>query len=140
VNPSAGELIEAIADTLRNHIAPLVADQPWPASELRTIDALLAHLAQRVRHEDELLREDNADLDVLLAELTAAGVPISIVVDADAPLAEANLARRGALEAAIHLIHAGPHAEQIASVRSYLVRAATRDRRIYQPLADRPLF
>ncbi len=139
MNPSSSELIEAIADTLRNSIAPLVADQPWPSSELRTIDALLAHLAQRVRHEDELLREDDDDLDALLAELAAAGVPISLDV-ADMPLAEGNQARRSALEAAIHIIHDGSHAEQVASVRSYLVRAATRDRRIYQPLAERPLF
>ncbi len=140
MNPSSSELIEAIADTLRNQIAPLLADQPWPASELRTIDALLAHLAQRIRHEDELLREDDDDLDAVLAELAAAGVPISLDVDADTPLEDGNLARRSALEAGIHLIHDGSHAEQVASVRSYFVRAATRDRRIYQPLAERPLF
>lgn len=140
MNPTSSELIAAIADALRTNIAPLVADQPWPASELRTIDALLAHLAARVQHEHDVLRADDQDLDALLAELDAAGVPISLAVTPDASWAAGNLARRAALETAIHLIHDGAHSEQVASVRRYLVRAATRDRLIYQPLAEQPLF
>ena len=42
MRPTTPELVEAIATVLRERIAPLLADQPWPASELRTIDALLA--------------------------------------------------------------------------------------------------
>ncbi len=140
MTPTSSELITAIAHTLRTNIAPLVADQPWPASELRTIDALLAHLAARVDHEAEVLRADDEDLDALLAELQAAGVPVSREFPPDASPAVGNLARRTALEAAIHLIHDGAHDDQVAMVRHYLVRAAERDRLVYQPLAERPLF
>ena len=140
MTPTTSELITAIADVLRTTIAPLVADQPWPASELRTIDALLAHLAARVDHEADALRADDEDLDALLAELDAAGVAVSVDFPPDASAAVGNLARRTALEAAIHLIHDGAHDDQVASVRRYLVRAAERDRLVYQPLAERPLF
>ena len=50
MTPTSTELILAIAEALRTRIAPLVADRPWPASELRSIDALLTHLAARVEH------------------------------------------------------------------------------------------
>ena len=140
MNPTSSELITAIADVLRTSIAPLVADQPWPASELRTIDALLAHLAARVDHEADVLRADDTDLDALLAELGTAGVSVSFELPPGASPAVGNLARRTALEAAIHLIHDGAHDDQVASVRRYLVRAAERDRLVYQPLAERPLF
>ena len=139
MNPTSRELIEAIAEALRTDIAPLVEDQPWPASELRTIDALLAHLAMRVELEHEMLIADDADLD---AVLTALGEHLPIVVDVapGASLASGNLARRGALEAAIHLIHDGDHAPQVELVRAYLVRAAARDAPIYGPLGQRSLF
>lgn len=135
MNPTSRELIDAIAETLRTRIAPLLADQPWPASELRTIDALLAHLAARVEHERDVLLADDADLDTLLAELHAAGIEVDVDVTSDD-----NLARRAALERAIHLVHDGDHAEQVASIRAYLVRAAARDALVYGPLSGRPLF
>jgi len=139
VNPTSSELVTAIADALRNDIAPLLADQPWPASELRTIDALLAHLAVRIEHEDQVLRADNDELDALLVELADAGVPI-VLDAADTSLAAGNLARRTALEAAIHAVHDGQHDQQVAAVRSYLRRAAMRERLLYQPFSERPLF
>ena len=85
-------------------------------------------------------RADNADLDPLLAELHAAGVPLSLDIPHGTSAAVGNLARRTALEAAIHLIHDGAHDDHVAMVRRYLVRAAERDRLVYRPLAERPLF
>ncbi len=67
--PTARELIEGIAETLDRRVAPLVADQPWPASHLRSIDALLDHLAVRVELEGTILHDDNADARVVLSEV-----------------------------------------------------------------------
>ena len=128
MQPTSRELIDGIAAALRTRIAPLVADQPWPASYLRSIDTLLAHLAERVEHEHSVLVEDNADLRALLAVLAGAEVAVGIDVVAPEPetvgaLHAGNLARRAALESAIHRIHDGAHPQQVDLVRSYLVRA-----------------
>lgn len=151
MRPTSRELIEGIAVTLRTRIAPLVADQPWPASYLRSIDTLLAHLAERVEHEHHVLVEDNADLSALLAHLADADVAAATghVVDdhaADAAststtaLHAANVAYQGALERAIHEIHAEQRGELQDVVRGYLRRAAERERRVYGAFVGRPTF
>ena len=75
MRPTASELLVRIAERLRTEIAPLVADQPWPASELRSIDALLAYVVARLDHEVEVLTADNAELRELLGALAATGLP-----------------------------------------------------------------
>ena len=141
MEPSTAELVERIATALRERIAPLVADQPWPASELRSIDALLALVAARVEHEADVVAADNADLDVLLARLAEAGVDTGgqPIVGAGTPQ-ERNLAMRSALERAIHEIHDGAHDAEVAAVRAYLVAAAEREQLIYGSLTGRRLF
>ncbi len=143
MNPSSSQLITAIADALRTRIAPLLADQAWPCSELRSIDALLAHLAARVEHEHAVLLEDNADLDAVLDDLADAGVGVDVVAPEPqtiGALHAGNVARRAALESAIHRIHDGTHQQQVDLVRSYLVRAAERDQLIFGSFGGRALF
>ena len=141
MEPSTAELVERIATALRERIAPLVADQPWPASELRSIDALLALVAARIEHEAEVVAADNADLERLLARLAEAGVDTGPqpVAGAGTPQ-ERNLAMRTSLERAIHEIHDGAHDAEVAAVRAYLVAAAEREQLIYGSLAGRRLF
>ena len=143
MEPSTAELVERIATALRERIAPLVADQPWPASELRSIDALLALVAARIEHEAEVVAADNADLEPLLTRLAEAGVDTGRQPFAGAGTgtpAERNLAMRTALERAIHEIHDGAHDAEVAAVRAYLVAAAEREQLIYGSLAGRRLF
>jgi hypothetical protein len=143
MEPSTSELVERIATALRERIAPLVADQPWPASELRSIDALLALVAARIEHEAEVVAADNADLEPLLTRLADAGVDTG-----GQPLAgagagtpeERNLAMRAALERAIHQLHHGAHDAEVTAVRAYLVAAAEREQLVYGSLSGRRLF
>jgi hypothetical protein len=151
MRPSARQLIEGIAESLRTRVAPLVADDAWAASELRSIDALLAHLAVRVELEAACLHADNADVRDVLERLVAdvdglRGIVGPVLDEPDAgtmPTTEAlharNLAYRTALERVIHVLHVGD-APQLEMVRAYLVRATERERDIYEPLTTRPMF
>jgi hypothetical protein len=155
MRPSARQLTEGIAESLRTRIAPLVADDAWAASELRSIDALLAHLASRVEGEAACLYADNADIRDVLARLVAEvdglhelvdpvldepeGGPADVSLPTTDALHASNLAYRSALERVIHVLHAGDH-PQLALVRAYLVRAAGRERDVYEPLTTRPMF
>ncbi len=134
--------MERIATALRERIAPLVADQPWPASELRSIDALLALVAARIEHEADVVAADNADLERLLGRLAEAGVDVGDREDAGAtgPRSSATCAMRTALERAIHLIHDGDHDAEVTAVRAYLVTAAEREQLVYGALTGRRLF
>lgn len=141
MRPTTPELVEAIATVLRERIAPLLADQPWPASELRTIDALLALVGARVEHEAAVLAADNADLVPLLHELAAAGVPVPACEPTPGASAHAwNVELRSALEAAIHHIHSGTHQAQVEAVRRYLIVAAQREQVLYAGMTGRRLF
>ena len=152
MRPTSRELIEGIADALRARIAPLLADQAWPASYLRSIDTLLAHLADRVEHEHGVLAEDNDDLRALLTALVDADVAASTardVLDSEAPapatasttdLHAANVDYRAALERAIHEVHASGREDLVELVRAYLRREAVRDRRLYGAFQGRPPF
>jgi gamma-glutamyl:cysteine ligase YbdK (ATP-grasp superfamily) len=143
MEPSTVELVERIATALRERIAPLVADQPWPASELRSIDALLALVVARIEHEAEVVAADNAELELLLARLAEAGIDTGGQPLAGAGTAtpqERNLAMRSALERAIREIHDGAHDTEVAAVRAYLVAAAEREQLIYGALTGRRLF
>jgi hypothetical protein len=151
MRPSARELIEGIALSLRTRVAPLVADDAWAASELRSIDALLAHLAVRVEREAACLHADNADVRDVLGRLVAEVDGLHAIVDpvledpdADGmPTTDAlharNVAYRTAMERVIHVLHAGDH-PQLDIARAYLVRATERERDIYEPLTTRPMF
>jgi hypothetical protein len=141
IEPSSQRLVVEVAAVLRDRIAPLVQDDPWAASELRSIDAVLALVAARLEHEAEVVAADNEALDALLAELRSAGVPVPDVAAApDATPAARNLESRRALEASLHLVHDGEHPTQVASVRRYLVAATAREERIFGALAGRRLF
>jgi len=141
MQPANRELVEQVAAVLRERIAPLLADQPWPSSELRSIDWLLRLVAARIEHETEVLEADNADLDELLESLAASGIELAPLEAADgATLHDANVARRAALEEAIHLLHDGAHEAEVAAVRAYLRAAVEREQQIYGDLAGRPLF
>jgi hypothetical protein len=140
MEPSTSELVERIATALRERIAPLVADQPWPASELRSIDALLALVAARIEHEAEVVAADNADLEPLLTRLADAGVDVGWQAPGAGTPEEVNTAMRSALERAIHELHDGTHDAEVAAVRAYLVAAAHRQQLIYGALAGRRLF
>jgi hypothetical protein len=155
MRPSARELIDGIAESLRTRIAPLVADDAWAASELRSIDALLAHLAVRVELEAACLHADNADvrdvLERLVTDVDGGRDIVGPVLDepdagtyvGNVPTTEAlharNLAYHTALERVIHVLHADGH-PQLDMVREYLVRATERERDIYEPLTARPMF
>jgi hypothetical protein len=148
MRPSARQLIEGIAESLRTRVAPLVADDAWAASELRSIDALLAHLAVRVEQEALCLRADNADLRDVLRGLAADVDGLHEIVDPvlDEPepdvliaLHAQNVIYRTVLERVIHVLHAGDH-PQLASVHAYLVRATEREAQIYEPLTTGPMF
>ena len=71
-----------------------------------------------------MLLDDNADLDAVLDELADAGVEVGwslLSHRRSRALHAGNLARRAALESAIHRIHDGTHPQQVDLVRSYLV-------------------
>jgi hypothetical protein len=141
MEPSTAELVERIATALRERIAPLVADQPWPASELRSIDALLALVAARIEHEADVVAADNADLERLLARLAEAGVDTGDPEDLTTGTAlQRNLAMRTALEQAIHQIHDGSHDAAVSALRAYLATAAEREQLVYGALTGRRLF
>lgn len=139
IAPSSAELIDAIAEALRARIAPQCAHDPWIASELRSIDTLLALVAGRLRHEADVVAADTADLRALLDELRARGVPVAAVDDAH-DAAATNLALRSALDATLPGLHDGHHADEVALVRRYLVAATAREQRLYGPLAGRRPF
>ena len=141
MRPTTPELVDRIAEALRTRVAPAVADQPWVASELRSIDALLALIAARLAHEDTRVAGDNDDLAMVLAELAAHGDGIEVPDAAALADPEAlNLAYRVALERAIHVLHRDGRADDLAMVRSYFKRAASRDATVYGVLAGRPSF
>lgn len=141
MRPTTPELVDAIATVLRDRIAPAVADQPWIASELRTIDALLALVLARIEHEATVLAADNADLEPLLHRLAACG--IGVTAD-ERPVGEDdhswNTTLRTELEAAIHRIHDGNHDAEVQAVRNYLVRSAQREQVLYDTMTKRRLF
>ena len=109
------------------------------ASELRSIDTVLAIVTARLEHEDDVVADDNVELRPLLAGLRAAGLPMPTLLDEDDPLS-ANLDMRTALEATLHALHDGTHPAELASVRPYLVAATRREQRLYGRLAGRRLF
>lgn len=140
IEPSSHRLVVGVAAALRDRIAPLVANDPWAASELRSIDTVLALVAGRLEHEADVLAEDNDALRLLFAELADGGVDVvggAEPLDVGDDPVRANLAFRTALEATLHRLHDGAHDEQLAAVRHYLIGAAEREQRIYGALAGR---
>jgi hypothetical protein len=139
MEPTTVRLVEEVAAVLRERIAPEVTS-PWAASELRSIDAVLAVVAERIRHESRVTADDNADLSELLGRLRRSGVDVAEVPDeakADPPAL--NVALRAALEASLEDLHDG-HREVLDEVRSYLVRATGRDQVLYGELSKRRAF
>jgi len=68
MKPSTQDIIAAVQQTLKEKVAPLV-DDPWGASALRSVDAILQHLHARVPVEGPVLYEDNDDIVSLLSSL-----------------------------------------------------------------------
>ncbi len=155
--PSSRELIEGIAETLDERVAPVVADQPWPASHLRNIDALLGHLAVRVEREGTILHDDNADARVVLTEVRRLlemyelGEVLTHLWrdEGDYPtiesLAEENHSLVAAVERVIGLLHDEPERFDAAArqdahdrILAYLHRRIEREAPLYEAFATRP--
>ena len=155
--PSSREIIDGIAETLAERIAPAVADQPWPASHLRHIDALLGHLAVRVDEEGTILHEDNADARFVLTEVRRlldmyelGEVLTHLWRDPDdyptiESLAEENHSLVAAVERVIALLHdeperfdPGARTDAHDRIVAYLHRRIEREEPLYGPF-DRPL-
>jgi hypothetical protein len=127
VVPSSRELIESIRQGLTDQVAPSVSDK-LALSVLRSVDALLEHLAVRVVEEPVLLAEDNADLRNLL------GLP---PVDEAGPSVEELTARnrglREQLDAALESALAQDDRETIAEIDAYLGRRLQREEPMILP-------
>jgi hypothetical protein len=139
IEPSSRRLVAEVAAVLRDRIAPLVDDDPWAASELRSIDVVLTLVAARLEHEAAIVEADNGELEALLAGLRSAGLADDVPA-AGANQQERNLALRTALEASLHRLHAGHHAEHVAAVRRYLVAANEREQLVVGSIEGKRLF
>jgi hypothetical protein len=88
MNPSAPDLIRAVAQCLARDILPRFETANWTASNVRSCLALLAHLEDRVASEGPMLHVDNQRLRDLLGEAARApGVAAGLAADIDAALA-----------------------------------------------------
>ena len=165
MRPSAREIIEGIAWTLDNRVAPH-ATEPWAASSLRSIRGLLQHLAERVEVEGPLLADDNADLRAVLAgalgrlggngaawQTLAPGIRAALervwrdpaAYPTVASLSEENGALSALVERLIHALHADglddlARAATMAAVREYLARQAERERPLFLPAFTGPPY
>ncbi|MCC6381316.1 MAG: hypothetical protein IT304_02350 [Dehalococcoidia bacterium] len=69
MKPTSRQLIASVQWELANRVAPELQSQ-WAKSALRSVQQLLAHLAERVECELQLLQEENADLLALYDHIT----------------------------------------------------------------------
>jgi hypothetical protein len=119
--PSSLDLIESIRIGLVEQVAPTVTDRV-AASVLRSVDALLAHLAVRLETEADVLAQDNADLRQLLG-LTAVDEGGPTVADLTARNTSLRLQLDAALESALE------HGDGavLAEIDAYLLRRLDRE-------------
>ena len=125
--PSSRTLIESIRYGLATQVGPVVADQV-ALSVLRSIDALLVHLAVRVEDEAALLVADNADLrDVLGVELVEEAGPsvIELTTRHGVLLAQLDEALAGVLAAG--------DTARLAEIDAYLARRLERETPLILP-------
>lgn len=71
MNPSAPDLVRALAATIETELLPTLDASSWPASNLRSCLALLHFLEKRVEAEGPALFAENAELRQLLGEAAA---------------------------------------------------------------------
>jgi len=119
--PSSVALIESIRQGLEQQVAPTVTDKV-ALSVLRSIDALLAHLAVRVEGEAGRLAADNADLREVLG---------LVAVDEAGPSVAELSARHASLLAvvdeALAAALASDDSVRLAEIDAYLARRLERE-------------
>jgi hypothetical protein len=140
LEPTSVHFIDRIIEVLEVRIAPALAGDPWAASELRSIEAVLALVGSRLQHQDGFLARDNDRLRRLLDDLAAPrGVgPDHSHLPGD-PFA-LNLALRTALEERLPGLHDGRHPRELAAVRRCLLESTLDEEVLYGPLSERRPF
>ena len=125
--PSSRALIESIRMGLADQVTPTVTDRV-ALSVLRSIDALLAHLAVRIEEEPTLLADDNADLRTLLElpQVDELGPSIRHLTNRNAGLREQ-------LDAALEAALSHGEAETLAEIDAYLARHLERETPLILP-------
>jgi hypothetical protein len=87
MNPSAPDLIRAVAQCLERDVLPRFEAADWTASNVRSCLAILAHLEDRVASEGPAVHADNQSLRILLSEAARMpGVPADIAAAIDTSL------------------------------------------------------
>lgn len=141
MKPSSRQLIESIQWELDTRVAPEVSSD-WGRSALRSIGALLEHLAVRVEIEAELLLADNEDIRSLFAGLREPpdDLPPTPAVPSIAALTQENEALRAEVDRILRQLLVDGPAESRAAVAAYLVRQLDRERPLVDPAFKRPVF
>lgn len=126
--PTSRTLIESIRSGLTNQVAPTTTDKV-ALSVLRSIDTLLAHLAERVENEASILAADNADLRALLglADATDENGPTV------AELVERNAHLNGRLDAELATVIEQGDTERLAEIDAYFARRLDREQPLVFP-------
>ena len=161
MRPTSAELIESISEALGQTVLPVVADDKWAASVVRSAMTLLAHLAKRIELEAPVLIADNDDAHAVLVEIYAGGPLPEKYFDLQKRLKEtlegrtetapfdvtALDARNRGYQTVIEGLLAGLYdspGEREANIRStlcqYLKRRLERERDIYFPAFTGPPF
>lgn len=145
MRPSSRQIIESIQWELDTRVGPEVQSD-WARSSLRSIAALLSHLAARVDLEAELLVADNADMRALLGEVTPVLAPLEVVVPDEShshvlsELVGENEALREQIDRALRvLLERGPP-DALTKVVAFLQRQLERERPLVAPAFTGPIF
>ena len=155
MKPSVQDILAAAQKALQEKVAPVVED-PWAASALRSMDAILNHLQARVPVEGPVLYEDNEEITAILSTLDidlasadpALAEDVRRFLGAAATLKETaypsvdrlsdlNIQGREVIDKLLRLCIArqdqGSFGETHATIRAYLDRHIERETAFYFP-------
>jgi hypothetical protein len=147
---STSALFDNINWVLENEIAPAVADQPWLASYMRSINGLLPYLDARLELEGGALHADNVDARETLEAAAAAGLLTAeigtVLATYDdrtayrtvAELRAESTAYGEVVDRVIGLAHDGDHGALVERLRAYVLRSVERKAPIYNALGMVP--
>jgi hypothetical protein len=145
MRPSSRQLIESIQWELETRVAPEVHGD-WARSSLRSVAALLTHLAARVDVEVELLVADNADLRATVGEVAPLLDPTAVVLPEPSrshlvtELVAENEALRELAELALRTFLERGAADAVDKVAGCLRRQLERERPLVTPAFTGPIF
>jgi hypothetical protein len=145
MRPSSRELIESIQWELDTRVAPEV-ESDWARSSLRSVAALLAHLAARVDVEVELLVADNADLRATLEQVDSRLGPDAVALPGPArshavtELTAENEALRELAEVVLRTSLERGRAEVVDELSACLHRQLEREHPLVVPAFTGPIF